>query len=101
MRLVTLCAWDSESSAAETLDLLPVSSGGDESCVGAGVPPFSPSVRTESRRFVRGATREMTGARTNRTGMIDVTLGDEACDDPWSPPAFLAVVDLVIVAPEC
>ena len=98
MRLVILCAWDSESSAAEMLDL---SSGGDESRVGAGVPPFSPSARTKSRRFVRGATREMTGTRTNRTRMIEVTLGDEACDDPRAPPAFLAVVDLVIVAPEC
>lgn len=101
MRLVTLCAWVSESSAAEMLDLLPVSSGGDESRVGAGVPPFSPSARTESRRFVRGATRGMTGTRTNGTGMFEVTLGDEACDDPRAPPAFLAVIDLVIVAPEC
>ena len=101
MRRVTLCAWDSESSAAEMLDLLPVSSGGDELRVGAGVPPFSPSARTESRRFVRGATREMTGTRTNRTGMIGVTLDDEACDHPRAPPAFLAVVDLVFVAPEC
>ena len=81
MQLVTLCAWDSESSAAEMHDLLPVSSGGDESRVGAGVPPFSPSARTESRRFVRGATRKMTGTRTSRVGMIEVTLDDEACDD--------------------
>jgi hypothetical protein len=33
--------------------------------------------------------------------MFEVMLGDEACDDPRAPPAFLAAVDLVIVAPEC
>jgi hypothetical protein len=78
MQFVTLSAWDSESSATEMLNLSPVPSDGDESRVGAGVPPFSLSARIYCTPFRPRGNEKTSGQRTE---VVEVTLSDEARDD--------------------